>query len=114
MNIKYKTLQEGKTGIFLCERRHFYFLNCETQTSKGFKWEQKMFRFWDAQVIYKSKANVTNKPRFQDFFSLAKKSSLQDNFVKNSKTPTCTVRTMKFDEMLWDSWFFEGPFPTPQ
>lgn len=59
--------------FFMSEYIFTLILNCETQTSKGFKWEQKMFRFWDAQVIYKSKANVTNKPRFQDFVSLAKK-----------------------------------------
>jgi len=71
--------------FFMSEYIFTLILNCKTQTSKGFKWEQKMFRFWDAQVIYKSKANVINKPGFQDIVSVAKNSSLQDSFVK--KTP---------------------------
>ena len=33
-NGKCETLRDGETSVFLCEPRHFDFLDCETETSK--------------------------------------------------------------------------------
>ena len=44
-NGKCETLRDGaRLAFFFASPRHFNFVNCETETSKRFKWERETFR----------------------------------------------------------------------
>jgi len=59
-----------KQAFFFVSPRHFYFLNSETEASKYFKCEVKMFRFSDIQMSFGKKR--MNKLVLREILSLAK------------------------------------------